>query len=60
MTTPTTNVRPDPLGVVTEFRDGLTPNRRPLAICAGRGGNPWFTEPGTPGRIARISTGADS
>ncbi len=48
-------------GSVTEFRGGVTPgfttNGGAARLVAGPDGNLWFTEPGDPGRVARITVG---
>jgi len=44
----------DPVGQVTEFTAGLTPNSGPNRIAAGPDGNLWFTQ-NLRGNIARIS-----
>jgi streptogramin lyase len=47
----------DPVGQVTEFTGGLTPNSGPNRIAAGPDGNLWFTQ--NIGGIGRITpTGA--
>src|SRR5262249_57250778 len=49
----------DPLGQITEFTDGLTPNNGPNRITDGPDGNLWFTEAarGSPqtAKIGRIT-----
>jgi streptogramin lyase len=45
----------DPVGEITEFTTGLTPNGGPSRIATGPDGNLWFTEAANPGRIARIT-----
>src|SRR5437899_11025778 len=45
----------DPLGQITEFTTGLTPNNGPNRIAAGPDGNLWFTERANPARIGRIT-----
>jgi hypothetical protein len=47
----------DPLGQITEFTTGLTPNSQPNRIADGPDGNLWFTEVKDPGRIAKIGAG---
>ena len=47
----------DPLGQVTEFTAGLTPNSGPNRIAPGPDGNLWFTE--NKGRIGRITPSGD-
>ena len=42
-------------GDVTEYTEGLTPDRSPWMIAAGPDGNMWFTENANPGALARIS-----
>ncbi len=49
----------DPVGQITEFTNGLTPNGSPSRIATGPDGNLWFTEIANPGRIGRITTGGD-
>jgi len=45
---------------VTEYTGGVAPgfsaNAGPYGITSGPDGNLWFTESGTPGRVARITT----
>ena len=45
----------DPLGQITEFTTGLTPNSQPNRIADGPDGNLWFTQR-VPARIGRITT----
>jgi streptogramin lyase len=47
----------DPLGQVTEFTTGLTPNSGPNRITAGPDGNLWFTQ--NIGAIGRITPTGD-
>jgi streptogramin lyase len=47
----------DPLGEITEFTAGLSPNSEPNRIAAGPDGNLWFTENANPGRIGKIGAG---
>jgi streptogramin lyase len=42
-------------GDVTEYTEGLTPDRTPWMITEGPDGNMWFTENANPGALARIS-----
>ena len=47
----------DPVGQVTEFTAGLTPNSGPNRIAAGPDGNLWFTQ--NVGGIGRITPTGD-
>jgi streptogramin lyase len=50
----TASAAADPLGVVTEFSEGITEGSQPTGIAAGPDGNLWFTEPGG-NRVGRIT-----
>lgn len=57
LTTSGTIVRLTPSGVVTEFKDGITPTGQgnaQLAITSGTDGNLWFTQTSA-NRVARIT-----
>ena len=44
----------DPLGQVTEYTQGLTPNNGPNRITDDPDDNLWFTEGADPGLTAKI------
>jgi hypothetical protein len=47
----------DPLGQITEFTTGLTPDSAPVGITAAPDGNLRFTEASPPRRIDKIGAG---